>query len=122
VQEDVSAKTGVIVVRARRCDVASPAPANYDWHGQCSQPSAGALFTLSPASGAHVQDAGASRISGPDGRAAFGPVTPGAYQLSQAGQMWCHAESDSVDAQGRVTVRPESRATVWIFDCASGRG
>ena len=122
VQEDVSTKTGVIVVRARRCDIASPAPANYDWHSQCSQPSVGALFTLSPASGAHVQDAGASRISGPDGRAAFGPVTPGAYQLSQAGQMWCHAESDSVDAQGRVTVRPESRATVWIFDCAAGRG
>jgi hypothetical protein len=37
--------------------------------------------------------------------------------MSEDGGNWCHAESDSVNAQGDVTVRANERSTVWIFHC-----
>jgi hypothetical protein len=38
--------------------------------------------------------------------------------MTEDGGNWCHAESDSVNAQGDVTVGVNERSTVWIFHCA----
>jgi len=116
---DLSATTGAVEVRAAACDVAAPAPKGYDWHGACSRPATGTTFALTPAGG---DAAAASGTAAADGRTVFGKLSPGTYQLAQTDASWCHAESDSVDANGNVVVAANVRTTVWIFDCTPGGG
>lgn len=119
VQNDVSDSTGAVDVRVSSCSVARPAPANYDWHGQCAAPDSGAKFTLAPADGPGAKIDGASSV---DGWVRFGKLAPGSYQLTQTDGAWCHAESDGVDAKGNLIVRAGQRTTVWIFECQTAGG
>jgi hypothetical protein len=41
--------------------------------------------------------------------------------LQEVDATWCHAESDSVDAQGQVVVAAGERASVWIFNCVGAK-
>jgi hypothetical protein len=119
VQDDISDSTGAVEVRVAACPIGRPAPAGYDWHGQCSQTVPGAAFVLAPADGLGAQtNASASA----DGWARFGRLAPGSYQLTQTDGAWCHAESDGVDASGHVIVKAGQRTTVWIFECQSAGG
>lgn len=119
VQDDVSDSTGAVEVRVAACPIGRPGPANYDWHGQCSHTVPGAAFVLASADGLGGKvNANASA----DGWARFGKLAPGAYQLTQTDGAWCHAESDGVDASGRVIVKAGQRTTVWIFECQSASG
>lgn len=51
------------------------------------------------------------------GRASFGGLPPGAYQLRPEGTTWCYAESNRVDEQGQVLVEAAAEAHVWSFVC-----
>ena len=50
----------------------------------------------------------------------FTRLQPGTYDLQEVDATWCHAESDSVDAQGQVVAAGE-RASVWIFNCVGAK-
>jgi len=41
--------------------------------------------------------------------------------LQEVDATWCHAESDSVNAQGQVVVAAGERASVWIFNCVGAK-
>jgi hypothetical protein len=41
--------------------------------------------------------------------------------LKEVNAVWCHAESDNVDAQGHVVVAAGKRASVWIFNCVGAK-
>ena len=56
-----------------------------------------------------------------DGILRFTRLQPGTYDLKEVNAVWCHAESDSVDAQGHVVVGAGKRASVWIFDCIGAK-
>jgi hypothetical protein len=56
-----------------------------------------------------------------DGILRFTRLQPGTYDLQEVDATWCHAESDSVDAQGQVVVAAGERASVWIFNCVGAK-
>lgn len=48
-------------------------------------------------------------------------LPPGRYQLEEVGSHWCHARSDSVEAQGQVVVKAGQWATAWAFNRTTQR-
>ena len=56
-----------------------------------------------------------------DGILRFTRLQPGTYDLQEVDGTWCHAESDSVNAQGQVVVAAGERASVWIFNCVGAK-
>ena len=105
---------GAIIAEARLCPIAQAQP-EYDWFGQCTSPAVDMRFTLLPATG----DGGplATMATNVQGRAHFGALPPGTYQLQPEGTLWCYAESDRVDTNGNVLVEPGVESHVWSFVC-----
>jgi hypothetical protein len=116
--------TGAIIAEAKMCSIPQPQQ-GFDWFGQCTTPVTGMSFSLYPESGAATPLA--TSDTNAQGRARFGNLPPGTYQLKPEGALgsesmiWCYAESDRVDANGNIIVEPDAESHVWSFTCnASG--
>jgi hypothetical protein len=111
--------TGAIIAEARICDITQPQQ-GFDWFGQCNTPAVDMQFSLYPESG----DSGplATMQTNAQGRARFGALPAGTYQLQPEGTVWCYAESDRVDANGNVLVETGVESHVWSFICGAPRG
>jgi hypothetical protein len=106
------------------CSIPQPQQ-GFDWFGQCTAPVTGMSFSLYPESGATTPLT--TSETNAQGRARFGNLSPGTYQLKPEGALgsdsmiWCYAESDRVDANGNIIVEPDVESHVWSFTCnASG--
>jgi hypothetical protein len=115
---------GAIIAEAKMCSIPQPQE-GFDWFGQCTAPVTGMSFSLYPESGATTPLA--TSETNAQGRARFGNLPPGTYQLKPEGALgsesmiWCYAESDRVDANGNIIVEPDVESHVWSFTCnASG--
>jgi hypothetical protein len=116
--------TGAIIAEAKMCSIPQPQQ-GFDWFGQCTAPVTGMSFSLYPESGAATPLA--TSDTNAQGRARFGNLPPGTYQLKPEGALgaesmiWCYAESDRVDANGNIIVEADTESHVWSFTCnASG--
>src|SRR5215204_692342 len=118
--DDAPADTGAIIAEVRTCPIAESQP-GYDWFGQCTAPAVDMPFTLSPATGGDGS-LPASLATNAQGRARFGELPAGTYQLQPAGTVWCYAESDRVDENGNILVEPGVESHVWSFVCGGPRG
>ncbi len=116
---DVSTSTGAVVVHALSCDIVSPG-ADVSWFETCQLPATQATFQLSALDGEAGVDIGPQSADA-SGVCRFGQLSPGVYRLEQTNGVWCHAESDSVDAQGNVVVESAGVSTVWIFNCTMAK-
>lgn len=116
---DVTAGTGAIVAVAMACPIPQ-AQQGYDWFGQCTTPATTMRFSLYPESGGGAPLA-TMNVNG-QGRAYFGNLQPGTYQLQPEGGAWCYAESDNVDANGNVVVAADAESHVWSFTCGGPGG
>jgi hypothetical protein len=121
---EASENTGAIIAEAKMCSIPQPQQ-GFDWFGQCTAPVTGMSFSLYPESGAETPLA--TSDTNAQGRARFGNLPPGTYQLKPEGALgsestiWCYAESDRVDANGNIIVEPDVESHVWSFACnASG--
>jgi hypothetical protein len=76
--EETTPDAGTIIAEARTCAIGEAQP-EYDWFGQCTTPAVDMPFTLLPATG----DGGplATMATNAQGRAHFGGLAPGTYQL-----------------------------------------
>jgi hypothetical protein len=115
---------GAIIAEAKTCSIPQPQQ-GFDWFGQCTAPVTGMSFSLYSESGATTPLA--TSETNAQGRARFGNLPPGTYQLKPEGALgsesmiWCYAESDRVDANGNIIVEPDVESHVWSFTCnASG--
>jgi prealbumin domain-containing protein len=118
--DETSPDNGAIAVAGFACQVSSAQP-GFDWFGQCQPPAAGMAFDLFDTAGSSTTPV-ASGTTNNSGRIRFPNLPPGTYKLSPNGSNWCHAESDSVDAQGNVVVKAGADSNVWIFTCAATGG
>lgn len=109
-----AAAVGAIEIRARACATAMTDP-DVDWFRLCPDGAAGLQFHLAPVEGTGT---GVTAITDQDGTVTFGNLQPGTYKLNLVDLDWCHAESDSVDADGNLVVAADGTVTVWIFTCA----
>ena len=121
---DEQADVGAIIAEAKMCSIPQPQQ-GYDWFGQCTSPVTGMSFSVYPESGGTTPLA--TLQTNAQGRARFGNLPPGTYQvkpegaLGAEGMIWCYAESDRVDANGNILVEPDVESHVWSFTCnASG--
>jgi hypothetical protein len=121
---EAAENTGAIIAEAKMCSIPQPQQ-GFDWFGQCTAPVTGMSFSLYPESGADTPLA--TSDTNAQGRARFGNLAPGTYQLKPEGALgsestiWCYAESDRVDANGNIIVEPDLESHVWSFTCnASG--
>lgn len=112
------AATGTIVVEAYACANIPADTSDFDWYGACAPDTTVHSYQLAQDTDAtnplHTAD------SDDTGTAAFGDLAPGAYNLDDTGDRWCHAESDSVNAEGNVVVEAGVTSTVWLFYCPEG--
>lgn len=113
---DQTVETGAIIVDTWTCPTGQPVDA-YDWFGQCTSPATGMQFGLYPVGGSTALATGS-----PDeqGRVRFANLPQGTYEIRPEGTVWCHAESDHVDANGNVIVEPQIESHVWSFVCGGG--
>ncbi|HEX2281036.1 MAG TPA: prealbumin-like fold domain-containing protein [Thermomicrobiales bacterium] len=116
--------SGAIIAEAKMCEIPQPQQ-GFDWFGQCTAPVTGMSFSLYPEGGASTPLA--TSDTNAQGRARFGNLPPGTYQLKPEGALgsesmiWCYAESDRVDANGNIIVEADAESHVWSFTCnASG--
>jgi hypothetical protein len=116
--------SGAVIAEAKMCSIPQPQQ-GFDWFGQCTAPVTGMSFSLYPQSGASTPLA--TTDTNAQGRARFGNLPPGTYQLKPEGALgsesmiWCYAESDRVDANGNIIVEADAESHVWSFTCnASG--
>ena len=119
VPEDLTSNTGALTVYKFACPVTTP-PANFDWYARCDPQGQGVGFNLSLWDGAKFVPV-TTAATDSDGILRFTRLQPGTYDLKEVNATWCHAESDSVDAQGHVVVAAGKRASVWIFNCVGAK-
>jgi hypothetical protein len=119
VPEDLAGETGAITVYKNACPITTP-PATFDWYGRCDPQGQGVRFSLSLWDGETFVPVTNGATDG-DGILRFTRLQPGTYDLREVDATWCHAESDSVNAQGHVVVEAGERASVWIFNCVGAK-
>lgn len=108
---------GTVAVHTYAC-AADVDPATVDWFGACRPGVPGVRFTLSPADLAQPAPVG-DGVTEPNGEIRFEGLIPGSYELDAPDVVWCHAESDNVNARGEVVVDSGAVVSVWIFLCDS---
>jgi hypothetical protein len=119
VPEDLAGNSGAITVYKYACPVTTPS-ASFDWYGRCDPQGQGVRFSLSFWDGsAFVPVTVAATDS--DGILRLTRLQPGIYDLKEVDATWCHAESDSVNADGHVVVEAGERSSVWIFNCVGAK-
>jgi hypothetical protein len=112
--------TGAIIAEAKMCSIPQPQQ-GFDWFGQCTAPVTGMSFSLYPESGGSTPLA--TSDTNAQGRARFGNLPAGTYQLKPEGALgsesmiWCYAESDRVDSNGNIIVEADAESHVWSFTC-----
>lgn len=119
VPEDLAGGTGAITVYKFACPVTTPS-ATFDWYGRCDPQGQGVRFSLSSWDGTTLTPITVGSTDS-DGILRFTRLQPGIYDLQEVDAAWCHAESDNVNADGRVVVRAGERASVWIFNCVGAK-
>jgi hypothetical protein len=119
VPEDLTSQTGAITVYKYACPITTP-PTSYDWFARCDPPVQAVAFSLSFWDGSAFQPV-TTAVTDSDGILRVTRLPPGTYDLQEVDARWCHAESDSVDAQGHVVVTAGQRASVWIFNCVGAK-
>ncbi len=112
---ELSSTTGAVRVIAYQCPVGTTAQ-TVDWYAKCAQLDAGVTFQL--VQNGVSSDSAKTGTTDDKGSLLFPKLAPATYHLTQGDGNWCHAESDSVNAQGDVIVHANERSTVWIFECA----
>ena len=115
VPEDLAGDTGAITVYKYACPV-TVRRVRLVWPLRSARP--GSQFSLSVWDGSRFLPVVTGATDGDGIR--FTRLQPGTYDLQEVDATWCHAESDSVDAQGQVVVAAE-RASVWIFNCVGAK-
>lgn len=118
VPDDLTDTTGAILVHKLVCPVDAP-PAGYDFEALCSPQSSPARFSLAQYS-AETRDYVplTTDSTNADGLLRVSRVQPGRYQLTEIGDEWCYAESNSVDQNGDLIVEAAKRTEVFIFNCS----
>ena len=119
VPEDLAGNTGAITVYKYACPVTTTS-ANFDWYNRCDPQGEGVVFNLSVQNGDTFQPV-TTAATDADGILRITRLAPGIYDLQEQDAVWCHAESDSVDANGHVVVEAGKRSSVWIFNCVGAR-
>ncbi len=119
VPEDLTGSTGAVTVYKYACPITTP-PTSYDWFGHCSSQGGGVRFSLAILDGDRFLPVITGATDG-DGILRFTRLQPGTYELTEVDATWCHAESDSVTAQGHLIVEAGERASVWIFNCVGAK-
>jgi uncharacterized surface anchored protein len=115
----VSDTTGAIVIQKYSCPVEDPS-ANYDFYANCGPQSTPAQFDIALYNGENRDyEPVTSGTTNVDGLLTFARLIPGTYALEEAGEGWCYAESDSVNTNGDVVVRPNTVSKVFIFNCSA---
>ncbi len=109
--------TGAVVVKLSTCTDVPADTSGYDWFGACETGGASVSMELAPTDASPGQPGTVDTDA--DGVATFTDQAPGTYTLDAVDASWCHAASDSVDADGNVVVEPGRSATVWIFMCGA---
>jgi hypothetical protein len=120
VPEDLAGNTGAITVYKYACPVTTPSSSSYDWFGRCDPQGQGVRFSLSAWDGANFVPV-TTAATDSDGILRLTRLQPGTYDLKEVDAVWCHAESDSVNADGHVVVSAGQRASVWIFNCVGAK-
>ena len=119
VPEDLAGNTGAITVYKYACPVTTPS-ANFDWYNRCDPQGEGVVFNLSVQDGGTFQPV-TTAATDADGILRITRLAPGIYDLQEQDAVWCHAESDAVDANGHVVVEAGKRSSVWIFNCVGAK-
>ena len=119
IPEDLTGDTGAITVYKYACPVTTPS-ASFDWYGHCDPQGQGIRFSLSVWDGAAFTPV-TTAATDADGILRLTRLQPGTYDLKELDGAWCHAESDSVNADGHVVVTAGKRASVWIFNCVGAK-
>jgi uncharacterized surface anchored protein len=119
IPEDLTSDTGAITVYKYACPVTTPS-ASFDWYGRCDPQGQGVRFSLSVWDGAAFTPV-TTAATDADGILRLTRLQPGTYDLKELDAGWCHAESDSVNADGHVVVAAGKRASVWIFNCVGAK-
>ncbi len=117
--EDLAGDTGAITVYKYACPVSTPS-ASFDWYGRCDAQGLGVRFSLAFWDGAAFVPVTVGATDS-DGILRLTRLQPGLYDLKEVDAAWCHAESDSVDADGRVVVAAGERSSIWIFNCVGAK-
>lgn len=117
--EPAAPATGTIVVQASACAETPADTYGYDWFAMCAPGGPAVTLTLSPNDPAPGQGQTTNTDGG--GKATFGDLTPGEYDLDAVDASWCHAASDDVNAEGKVIADPGGTTTVWIFMCGGSK-
>ena len=111
----VNPTTGTIVVHKYACAITTPPP-GYDWFSWCAGQGAGVRFAVSSFDGEKFVPK-ATGATDQSSTLRFTDAPPGTYQLKEIDATWCHAQSDSVDANGNIVVKAGQVANIWIFNC-----
>ena len=115
----ISDTTGAIVVQKYSCPVENPS-ADYDYYTNCGPQSTPVEFDIALYNGENREyEPVTTGTTNVDGLVTFARLTPGTYALDEAGEGWCYAESDSVNTNGDVVVRPNTVSKVFIFNCGA---
>jgi hypothetical protein len=117
---EISDNTGAILVYAHRCPAADSG-GDYDWYASCPPDSASIGFQLQTAGDSAVSEIVTASSTGGE-PARFLLLDPGAYELTESGGDWCHAESDNTNDEGEVIVKAGQHTNVWIFHCPNKGG
>lgn len=116
---DVSGNEGSILVHVYTCPVGKDEDhADINWFEICAPASEPVAFEVSPA-GTDDAQTGTSDING---QVIFTQLSPGTYQLTSVDSGWCHAKSDSVNAQSAIDLHAGEQANIWAFYCDDGKG
>ncbi len=119
VPEDLAGNTGAITVYKFACPVTTPS-SSFDWYNRCDPQGEGVVFDLSVQNGAAFEPV-TTAATDADGILRITRLAPGIYDLQEQDAVWCHAESDSVDANGHVVVEAGKRSSIWIFNCVGAK-
>lgn len=117
IPEVLTPDTGTILVRKFVCEIKTP-PKGYDFEKECGLSHQNASFSLAKYD-PETQTYGEPVVvqANPDGFARWTHLAPGSYKLVEVDGTWCHAESNSVNAQGDVVVQANKLSEVWIWNC-----
>ncbi len=114
---DLTPDTGTILVHKYVCEIETPAK-GYNFEEECRLSDQGVSFSLAWFNGERNDfDEPVIGTANPDGILWFTRLEPGTYRLREVDALWCHAESDSVNADGDVVVQANQLSEVWVYNC-----
>lgn len=110
--------TGELAVITYSCADVPTDTTSFDWFGACDPGAAGQTFTLVNVDGSTTEPLATE--TGESSEATFESLEPGTWQLDSVDADWCHAKSDSVNADSGLVIEAGQTTSVWIFTCEDG--